>query len=228
MTATVETSVGTYRLQDGRLQVRWKSDDQWRLTEMGYEVHHYPNGGMEIRPQAMPFAPELVALIQGSAPSEAPSDEADAERMAILAEFDRYEDRSDMPRTWHEGIHWARKIIMQRSLSALRAAPAPPAESERRRCLFPHRNTMIDISRHPVLRQAHSLCLAIEELPASEQQTRCAVAASDLLRAISAAVPSVSAADRGGEPSAARMRHLVDNVRESLNAGRASQEEPRG
>lgn len=42
-----------------------------------------------------------------------------------------------------------------------------------------------------------------------------------------AAVPSVSAADREGEPSAARMRHLVDNVRESLNAGRASQEEPR-
>ena len=46
---------------------------------------------------------------------------------------------------------------------------------------------MTDISKHPLLKQCYELCLAIEELPASEMQTAAVVKASELMEAIDAA-----------------------------------------
>jgi hypothetical protein len=41
-----------------------------------------------------------------------------------------------------------------------------------------------DIKKHPLLEKAYNLCLAIEDLPASEQQTKVSLQASELVRAI--------------------------------------------
>lgn len=47
---------------------------------------------------------------------------------------------------------------------------------------------MTDISKHPLLKQCYELCLAIEELPASEMQTAAVVKASELMEAIDTAI----------------------------------------
>jgi hypothetical protein len=50
---------------------------------------------------------------------------AATERDAIIAALRYYEGQSDMPRTWHEAVQWAVRIIEER-----RAAP-PPEEGSR-------------------------------------------------------------------------------------------------
>jgi hypothetical protein len=55
------------------------------------------------------------------------------------------------------------------------ASPPPPIDRSM---------TPVNTLHNALTRQAYELCLKIEEFPASEQQTRCIVAASDLLRAI--------------------------------------------
>jgi hypothetical protein len=43
---------------------------------------------------------------------------------------------------------------------------------------------MIDISKHELVKQAYELCLAIEKLPASKEQTEAAILATELLSSI--------------------------------------------
>lgn len=45
---------------------------------------------------------------------------------------------------------------------------------------------MIDITSHGLVKQAYELCLAIEKLPASKEQTEVAILAAELLSDISA------------------------------------------
>jgi len=47
---------------------------------------------------------------------------------------------------------------------------------------------MVDISKHPLIRQAYELCLAIEKLPASADQTTAISLASSLVQEIDTAV----------------------------------------
>lgn len=43
---------------------------------------------------------------------------------------------------------------------------------------------MTDINKHPILKQTYELCLAIEKLPPSKEQTDASLKASELLRAL--------------------------------------------
>lgn len=50
---------------------------------------------------------------------------------------------------------------------------------------------MVDIAKHPVLKQAHDLCMQIEKLGASPELTAASVAAAELLQAIDAAITTL-------------------------------------
>lgn len=43
-------------------------------------------------------------------------------------------------------------------------------------------NSPIDVNKHPRIREAYELCLLVEKLPASSQQTELSVSSSNLLR----------------------------------------------
>lgn len=47
---------------------------------------------------------------------------------------------------------------------------------------------MVDINKHPLLKQVHELCLEIERLPASENQTKASMMANELLNLIDRAM----------------------------------------
>ena len=47
---------------------------------------------------------------------------------------------------------------------------------------------MVDISKHPLIRQAYELCLAIEKLPASVDQTNAVSLASALMKDVAFAM----------------------------------------
>lgn len=47
---------------------------------------------------------------------------------------------------------------------------------------------MVDILKHPILKQCYELCIELEKLPAGEKQTSASLKASDLLIALDEAI----------------------------------------